>query len=459
MYQDDMQDDGDGYRGRHPDPKVMVQSSKEGDPCAPTRKKVTRQQDQEQQQEQPPPSQHQLILEMEEDYDDGDEPTGKAYDHTELFREQPTTQRQHRQYNETAPEQQQHQEQQQQQQSPTSARRSYMRRLSSGLEDRQIPKEYDPPPQSRQQQHHYSNRSRSRSRSLSPGGRPRERSRSRSISPGGGRRYRTATSNATTISTMSRGTVKDSSGSSGDNNIDEDYHLMPLEMDGSNNNITATTGGDENNSNSGSSKKKLSRRQKRKIKDADERYEAQIAFSLQMAFSFFCVLVVIVIVMAGALSKQGYYVIVFACLAVLLSLAVGLCWFVSHVLNEDDTLSNVNQKHMPVWYQTATKIVRQELADIRGDWKAMCNNMYLLEDGSAGNGDDNDDEEEPEDDKDNFKDEIEVPSEKNKKRRGKSFLFKMVVKPVAALANFRRNRKEKKRSKKASHSAPFPSTV
>ena len=188
--------------------------------------------------------------------------------------------------------------------------------------------------------------------------------------------------------------------------------------------------------------------------DADEKYEARIAFSVQMAFSFFCCLIVLAIIMAATIARQGYFVVVLVALGILLTLAVGFCWFLWHILTEEEHAPHVNQKHMPKWYRTVTKMIREELSDFRDDWKAMCNNLYLLEDGSAGGGggEDNDDHFEDED-----------VSVKPKKRRGKSSLFKLVASPAAVLANFRNKRKEKKRRKKAQAAAervtPFPSTV
>jgi hypothetical protein len=182
--------------------------------------------------------------------------------------------------------------------------------------------------------------------------------------------------------------------------------------------------------------------------DWEERYEARVALVIQFAILFFCAMIVLAICLAivtAVLSNHVYWVIIALCLTFLVTLVLGLGCFLYQVLQEDDAPS-VNQKHMPKWYRTLRKIVRDEISDFREDWLAMCNNMYLLEDGAEGplsrGGND-------------LESMSSYPcatsnnaSNKPKKRLGKSTLFKLVAKPAALLASFRRKRKDKRREKK-----------
>jgi len=307
--------------------------------------------------------------------------------------------------------------------------RQLLNRRSSwtGLDDNE--KESPPPPNTRQGS---KQRRRSQSHSLSPSRRPRGRSQNRSMSPGVNHPHRKETSAVVSVQASSN------------NNLEpEDDYLMFQEIGSSN-------------------------QQKQQngipLNEAEERFEAHIAFSLQMAFVVFCCLIILVVIMAASLSRSGYFAVILVFLAILLGLALGLCWFLWYILTEDEKAPRVNQKHMPEWYKTVKKVIRQELSDFRDDWRAMCNNLLLLEDGGANNDDADDDS--AAGDYERFRDEPagEVSGGKPKKRRGKSTIFKLVAKPVAVLANFRRKRKEKKRNKKAlaatgPRNFTFPSTV
>ena len=177
--------------------------------------------------------------------------------------------------------------------------------------------------------------------------------------------------------------------------------------------------------------------------DADEKLEAQVSLWIQMAMAFFCLLIVAAVFMAMK-SHNGYWVVILVCLTILVSLVLGLCCFLQKVLNEEDA-PRVNQKHMPKWYRDLTKMIKKELDDFREDWMDMCNNVYLLEDGDAGTSVTNTLHQEQAEHVQQSSDGIQKP----KKKRGKSALFKLVAKPAAVLAGFRRRkRKDKRRQKK-----------
>jgi hypothetical protein len=182
--------------------------------------------------------------------------------------------------------------------------------------------------------------------------------------------------------------------------------------------------------------------------DADDPYVANVVLSIQGAMVFFCILILIAVIMT-VFSIQGYVVVVVVCLLLLVSLLIGLCTFVYQVVNEDDA-PRVNSKHMPRWYKTLTKIIKEEISDFQEDWRNMYNGMYLLEDGEAGNY--TNDQSDGTSGKDSSK----------KKRKGKSAVFKIIAKPAVVFANFRRKRKEKKKQKKAEKAAAesyFPPIV
>ena len=446
-----MQDEGDGFKGKVPDPKVSIHTGR----AEPSIGNISQPSRQQQQQQRFSMEMEQENYEEKKNYNTNEEQeeltsAEPKYNHSELYQEDVPPRRKYALYDDDTITTNTQLSSQQQPASSQYRRASYTRRASSsGLEEDE--QECAPPPEREQQRQR---RRRSRSRSLSPGG--RRRSQSRSVSPGGGtaadgrRHRRNSAAQQKNCQKSSTSTI----GSSIGNNSDEDYHLMPLEMDANNNNNQTKT------SNRNTSLNKSSKNAT--MKEAEEKYEAQIAFSLQMAFSFFCCVLILAIIMAATMvSGKGYFVVVLAFLALLLSLAVGLCYFVYHILNEEESeLNNPNhQKHMPKWYKTVTKIIRDELKDFKDDWKAMCNNMLLLEDGGDSNNENNVDNDGSE--YDQFQDEgMEVPSVKPKKRLGKSNLFRIVISPAAALVNFRRKRKEKKRQKKAqARVIPFPSTV
>lgn len=189
----------------------------------------------------------------------------------------------------------------------------------------------------------------------------------------------------------------------------------------------------------------------------DAKYQARAALSVQMALMFFCLVVGIAVIMTLILSRHSFFAVVMVCVIILLSLSMGLCCFMYQVVNEEESsLPRVNSKHMPKWYRTLRKMVRDELRDFQEDWKAMCNNVYLLEDGDAG---DRYHQHAPDTGLDEYHDEYDATPVKPKKRRGKSTLFKLVAKPAAVFANFRRKRKEKKKQKKMPVEPSFPSTV
>lgn len=183
--------------------------------------------------------------------------------------------------------------------------------------------------------------------------------------------------------------------------------------------------------------------------DLDDQYMANVALSIQCAMLFFCILILIAIIMS-VFSIQGYVVVVVVCLVVLVSLLVGLCTFVYQVINEDDA-PRVNSKHMPKWYKSLTKIVKDEITNFKEDWRNMYDGLYLLEDGDAGtvvneNGGEN----------------TGNKDKPKKKRKGKSAVFKMIAKPAAVFLNYRRKRKDKKKQKKAEKAAAesyFPPIV
>jgi membrane protein implicated in regulation of membrane protease activity len=215
--------------------------------------------------------------------------------------------------------------------------------------------------------------------------------------------------------------------------VDEDYVLMPMELE------------KEQQHQQGQSNSKYSSRQRlreQELLEEDEKYVAKVALSIQIAMAFFCFLIVIAVFMS-VFSIQGYFVVIIVSLTILTSLSFGLCFFIYQVLNEDDA-PQVNQKHMPQWYKTLRKVIKDELEGFRDDWRAMCNNLYLMEDGEAGTSSNIN---MPQD----FSDEAAATTasgSKPKKRRGKSVLFKIVAKPVAVLANLGRKRREKKKKAK-----------
>ena len=243
------------------------------------------------------------------------------------------------------------------------------------------------------------------------------------------------------------------------NNNAEDYHLMAV--DKSNQQPVTTNGAKQQKI---SSKQSSRPRQKKQVDKQDEdgdlvdaKYEARVALTIQMALMFFCLVVGIAVIMTLILSRHSFFAVVMVCVIILLSLSLGLCCFMYQVVNEEESsLPRVNSKHMPKWYRTLTKIVRDELRDFQEDWKAMCNNVYLLEDGDAG---DRYQQHGTDATADEYHDEYDTAPVKHKKRRGKSSLFKLVAKPAAVFANFRRKRKEKKKQKKMPVEPSFPSTV
>jgi hypothetical protein len=236
------------------------------------------------------------------------------------------------------------------------------------------------------------------------------------------------------------------------------YHLMEMVADGQ----RSPRGTQED---TGQSTTRQSRRKsttKTQQLDLDEQYEARVALVIQCAFFFFCAMIVLAIFLAilnAVFSNHVYWVIIAVCLTLLVTLVLGLGCFLYQVLQEDDAPS-VNQKHMPKWYRTLRKIVRDELSDFREDWLAMCNNMYLLEDGAVGPLSRRDNDLEPM--SSNPSASNNAPN-KPKKRLGKSKLFKLVAKPAALLASFRRKRRGKRRERKGQAAdeplASFPTTI
>lgn len=213
---------------------------------------------------------------------------------------------------------------------------------------------------------------------------------------------------------------------------DDKYHLMPIETESS------------------QPDSKQSQKTPTQASDKNEVFEAQVALGIQMAMFFFCLLIFVAVFLA-VFSHSGYWVVIVVCLGIILSLLVGLVCFLYKVVHED-AAPGVNQKHMPQWYRTLRKLVKDEISGFREDWIDMCNNMYLLEDGVAETvvsehvdtpATEQTGEESPQ---------LEKP--KKKKRKGKSALFKLVAKPAAVLAGFRLKRKAKKAKKKAQQVLP-----
>jgi hypothetical protein len=236
------------------------------------------------------------------------------------------------------------------------------------------------------------------------------------------------------------------------------YHLMDMDTDGqrSPSRMQEDTGQSTSRQSRGKSTATT------RHLDLDEQYEARVALVIQFAILFFCAMIVLAIFLAivnAVLSNQVYWLIIALCLTLLVTLVLGLGCFLYQVLQEDDAPS-VNQKHMPKWYRALRKIVRDELSDFREDWLAMCNNMYLLEDGATGPLSSGDNDLEP---MSSNPSDSNGTSNKPKKRLGKSKLFKLVARPAALLASFRRKRRDKRRERKGQAAeesfASFPSTI
>ncbi|CAB9503314.1 expressed unknown protein [Seminavis robusta] len=308
-------------------------------------------------------------------------------------------------------------------------------------------------------------RSEGRGRSRSEGrGRSSSRTRTRSRSPGRTRRSRSPSANSrpreNTAAVAATATVTSSSGAGS-------YHLMPLEMDAKELPPPASA-----------IRKKMIRRRSSSLRSKrknrkdmeEERYEARVALVIQFAMAFFCALIVIAIVLAIGIaiySDHGYWLIITLCLILMVSLSLSLCCFLNQVLNEEDA-PNVNQAHMPKWYKTMRKVIKDEWADFKADWLAMRNENLLLEDekdsslvnirtksGVKSS--------EVETTSSVYSSNTQSSNNKPKKRRGKSTLFKLVAKPVAMLSSFRRKRRGRRKLRKGQDDVAtvtsFPSTV